>query len=344
MASTVTLSRDSSALDGINLKWSIANLPDVIELTLIYYKNDVNADINSMDLDPHSLKVNLQNMESGAQYSFQIQAFDGTTTIYSNILTLTSPYFLSAPVINRYIGIDSGVIIKLNCTSNQLSSADTVEFVFKQPDNTLFWVIKNFASNGCYRITNNDDTASLVNNQSYRVACMLQPSTLNTRYSSPSSISNSLTVTPSNFPNIPQSISNFSVGSTTLDMLVSWSRPNDFDEWSSSGFSIVVSATDTFGNTQSNTLTNNETSHIFINLSRGTQYKASVHYVNSYGDGPSLESLFTSLTCVPDAPILFNPLIFVDSSCTITWAPPLFDGQSEITSYKVYQQGAVWDY
>jgi hypothetical protein len=122
-------------------------------------------------------------------------------------------------------------------------------------------------------------------------------------------------------------------------MLVSWSRPNDFNEWSASGFSIVVSAIDTFGNTQSITLTNNETSHIFINLSRGTQYKASVHYVNNYGDGPSLESGFTSLSCVPDAPILFNPLIFVDSSCTITWAPPLFDGQSEITSYKVYQQG-----
>jgi hypothetical protein len=147
-------------VDGINLKWLISNLPDVIELTLIYYNNEVDADINSLDLDPHSLKVNLQNMESGAQYSFQNQAYDGTTTIYSNILTLTSPYFLSAPVISSYIGIDSGVILRLNSTTNQLSSRDTVEFIFKQFDNTLFWVVKNFSSNGCYRITN-DDTPSL---------------------------------------------------------------------------------------------------------------------------------------------------------------------------------------
>jgi len=69
---------------------------------------------------------------------------------------------------------------------------------------------------------------------------MFQPSATNTRYSSPSPASSSVTATPSNIPNAPQSVTSTTYGTGTLDVLVNWTRPSDFAEWSAGGFSIIL--------------------------------------------------------------------------------------------------------
>ena len=83
---SIVLQRDRSALDGLTLSWTVSNMDSLIELTLIYFKNETDADIHSMDLDPRAVSQNLQNMESGVEYTFQLQAVDRLRTVYSNLL------------------------------------------------------------------------------------------------------------------------------------------------------------------------------------------------------------------------------------------------------------------
>lgn len=71
--SSVVLSKNvNSTLDGLNLKWAINGMGEIIENTLVYYKNCANADIQSLDIKPTDSTLNLM-LESGKSYSFQLQ-------------------------------------------------------------------------------------------------------------------------------------------------------------------------------------------------------------------------------------------------------------------------------
>jgi len=48
---SATLTQDlASSLSGVNLKWALAGLGTIKELSLIYFKNSSDADIASMDI------------------------------------------------------------------------------------------------------------------------------------------------------------------------------------------------------------------------------------------------------------------------------------------------------
>ena len=253
MSSSVLLSQDLvTSLPGVNLKWAYTGISTVKEISLIYFKNTSDADISSVDIASGLTRYNMgTGLVSGADYTYQLQVVDVSNNIvYSNALALTSPYFLTPPTVQSVIGLDSALRVQLASTSNNLSGAGhTVEFVLKRADNVVFWIVKQFMNNGLYTLSSTDD-ARLTNNTSYRVACMFQPSPTSTQYLAPSGISNSISAVPSNLPNAPTSVTASSVGSGSLDISVSWVRPSDFSEWSSTAYLITVMLISSLGEMQ----------------------------------------------------------------------------------------------
>lgn len=341
---SVVLSQDlNSGVDGLNLKWAVSNMQALKEITMVYYKNSADADIQSLDIDPSNVRLNL-NLESGASYSFQLQVVDtDDVTVYSNTLVLDAPYVLSAPELDSFVGADNAVTIKLKSTLNLLSSADTVEFVFKKGNNSVFWIIKPFSASGFYNLSNFDN-ANLINNQSYRVACMFQPASSNTLYTSPSSMSNSLTVTPTNYPNGARNVQIRSVGSEKLDLRVQWLRPTDFNEWSDS-FTIKLELTRSPNVVEVVELTDqNIVEYTWFDLGRGAPfaYNASIQYVNRFGEGPKVYGAAVTLMSIPDAPSL--SIEAGDQEAFITIQPAAFDGQAAFNGYNIYRNGIIHAY
>jgi hypothetical protein len=346
---SATLSQDlASSLGGVNLKWVLAGLATVKELSLIYFKNSSDADIVSMDIASGLVKNNLplSNFVSGQAYSFQLQVVDvSDNMVFSNTLVLTAPWSLVPPVISTVSGGDQSLRIQLGATANVLSSVDsTVEFVLKREDNVVFWIIKPYANAGPYILSSADDPR-LTNNVSYRVACMFQPSASNTRYSAPSAMSSSVTATPSNIPNAPQSVTSSTSGTGTLDVLVNWTRPSDFSEWSASGYSIMLGIQSSLGGSKLEMALSNTdvTSHLWPNLDAGASYLVSVQYANGYGIGPPVDSTsgYITPTSQPDAPVLISASDG-DMQSILQWYAPSFDGQSAITGYNIYKDGALY--
>ncbi|RZK27134.1 MAG: fibronectin type III domain-containing protein [Flavobacterium sp.] len=345
MSSTVTLSQDiASSSPGINLKWVYSNLTTIKEISLIYFKNGAGAVIAYADVPSGLLKYNLSPsaFQSGQSYSFQLQVTDINGVVaYSNTLPLTAPFVLSAPDISGITGFDSALLIQLAPTTNQISASDTsVEFVLIRQDNTCFWIVKPYAPSGAYSLTSSD-SASLVNNTTYRVACQFQPLPNNTRYSSPSPLSPTVDGTPSNTPNAPTGLVTASIGTTNLDLAFSWTRPSDFSEWSANGFQIHLRLTDQYGQVSGQvTLSSDVTNYVWYDLSRGAEYRAYIYYSNSFGDGPEVTSGYQHFRSVPDAPI-FVSAVDDDQSTVLSWVAPAYDGQDPITNYKVYRGGLL---
>jgi len=338
MSASVVLSQNTNtALDGLNLHWVVSNMNNVKEVTLIYYKNTGNSDILSMDLSPSTTDLNL-SLESGQSYSFQLQVYDGTNTIYSNRLQLTAPYELSAPIIDSYVGRDNAVDLVVLNNGNSLTNQDSVEFVCRKPDNSIFWIIKPYAINGQYTLSTQDN-ALLVNNQIYRIACMFQPSDSNALYSSPSNMSNTMSVEPSNLPNDPTDVVIESVGTSTPALKATWTRPSDFNEWNNN-FSIVLRLYNfVSGQSASITLYDEDVvEYTFNNLNRNDPYAVFIKYANVYGSGDEVESSPSSLvlSTVPDAPTI-TTVDEGDEQLTVHWIAPSYVGNSPITGYKLYR-------
>ena len=335
MASVVLSNNANSTLDGINLMWNVSGMSALNEITLIYYKNIANSDIQSLDVSPNNSTLNL-NLDSGASYSFQLQVTDvSPLTQYSNTLVLTAPYSLTPPVIASFVGSDNKVDLVVNNNGNSLTVQDSVEFICKKTDNSIFWIIKPFQPSGNYSLSASDNIL-FVNNQSYRIACMFQPSLSNALYNSPSDMSNSMTVTPSNLPNDPTNVALSSVGVDLPALQVTWNKPSDFADWSNN-FSIVVrlhnldNGVDEFANL----LTDVQT-YTFNNVAYLAPHQAYVQYVNQFGVSSEVPSNTVTPTTKPDAPTL-GAIDEGDDQMTLNWIPPSYDGNSEITSYKIFR-------
>jgi hypothetical protein len=339
MSTSVTLSKDTnSSVPGINLKWAYVGLGAIKEICLIYFKNSSDADIVSKEIPSGCLKYNLPSgFESGQMYSFQLQVVDVTgLMVYSAPFALEAPWFLQAPEIESVSGGDQALTVHLGSTSNVLSASDaSVEFILKRADNFVFWIIKAYSSSGVYTLTS-DDNSALLNNTSYRVACTFQPADGNARYLAPSPISNSITATPSNIPNIPQSISASSVGTTDYSIRVNWSRPDDFAEWSAGAFTVVIKYVSTMGETAFVRLTEDVVTHTLTDLPASRAYYLSVAYENVNGQGPYLNYVPEVLpTQLAPAPVLYS-VADGDQEAVLSWQSG-GNGQAPITNYKIYR-------
>lgn len=104
-----------------------------------------------------------------------------------------------------------------------------------------------------------------------------QPEDSNSRYTAPSALSQSMSATPSNIPNIPQSISASTVGVTDCSIRVNWTRPNDFAQRSADGFSIILQTTNSLNQSSSITLTSDVTTYTLTVMDAGKSY---VFYVS----------------------------------------------------------------
>jgi len=83
-------------------------------------------------------------------------------------------------------------------------------------------------------------------------------------------------------------------------------------------------------------------SYTWVNVTRGYTYKASVQYVNSYGVGVVAETGFITLTSVPDTSTLVS-VVAGDTQNVITWTAPTYNGQTDITGYKLFENGKETD-
>ena len=334
---STTLSHDTqSNLSGVNLKWVNDTLGAIREITLIYFKNTPNSAINSLDVAPSYLKTNLKTgFDSGASYQFQLQVTDiNDLTVYSNSINITTPFFLVSPSISSIVGLDASIKVQLGATANILTNAggDKVEFVLKrQSDNAVFWIVMPYVASGLYTLTH----GTLVNQDNYTVACMFQPDLSNVNYSAPSAMSNSMTGTPSNIPNVVGSVVGLSVGTVNYDCKFTWTKPSDFAEWSDS-FHVHLLLTDSANATVAVDLADNldVVEHTFLGLGAGLTYKCAVDYHNAFGEGASIESTFTSLTKISSAPVL-DILTENDTAIHLEWHN-VEPGQTAIVSYKIY--------
>jgi hypothetical protein len=340
---STNLTHDSlNSQSGVNLKWTNTDLGAVREVTLVYFKNTPDSTIYSVDVAPSALKLNLKTgFDSGASYQFQLQVTDvNAVTIYSNSVTISTPYFLVAPVISTTNGFDASVKVQLASTTNSITNngGDSVEFVIKrQSDNTLFWIVMPYVSNGLYLLAH----GSLVNQDVYTIACMFQPSSTNTNYSSPSAMSNSMTGTPSNIPNQAGNVTGLSVGQISYDAKFQWTRPSDFNEWSDN-FNIHLILTNSMGvETDLDLATNLDViEYTFTSLEAGFTYKCSVHYHNGFGDGVNKVSNFISLYKKPSAPI-FNSIDPTDTAVFVSWQYDADMGQAYLQKYNIYDQNDI---
>jgi hypothetical protein len=344
MSASVLLSQETTSLTGVNLKWVYTGLASsastaVKEISLIYYQNTSDADIKSIDVPSGVLRTNLASgLVSGQSYTFQLQVGDVANNIlYSNALQLTAPWVLTPPVLTAVTGFDSSLRVQLASTANILVGAATVEFVLKRDDNVAFWIIKPFSASGTYMLGASDD-ARLENNTTYRVACMFQPSSSNSRYNAPSAISNTISAVPNNTPNAPSAPAISSVGVGQFDINMTWSRPSDFSEWASSGYVITLKRISSFGEVITQTFTNQDViQYLWSNVAETRSYVTTVQYSNVFGDGPvSATSNSVLPTRIPNLPGL-SAVSDSDQVANISWFAPNFDGQSAITGYKLYK-------
>ena len=343
MSASITLIHDvNNNLPGSNLKWTVANMAAMQEITLVYYKNTADANIISIDVSPNLLKQNIQNLESGISYSFQIQGTDiNDLTVYSNTMVLTSAYSLAAPAISSIVGLDDSMKITLASTVNTLTGADSVEFVLKrESDNAIFWIVKAFTGTRIYTLTSGDN-AALANGNTYRIAAMFQPAAANALYSAPSAVSTSLTGAPSNLPNGASSIVLTSNATGNVPRLnATWVRPTDFADWSGQAFTIELRLQPSTGSDINVVLNTDLVAHQFEALDRGVTYALHIKYVNVNGEGPEISSGFQALTTTPDAPTMVS-VTTEDTQSTLTWSQPAYIGQTALTSYEVYKDNVL---
>jgi hypothetical protein len=349
MSFSSTLSQDLlTSQGGINLKWVNVGLSTVKEVSLIYFKNSDDADIVNVDIAAGLLRYFLASgFVSGQSYSFQLQVVDiSNNMVFSNTLVLVAPWFLTPPEITGVSGSDSALNVQLASTTNIVSASDTtVEFVLKRSDNVVFWIIKPYANAGMYSLSSADNP-SLTNNVTYRIACMFQP-TSTVRYTAPSNMSNSLTATPSTIPNISPSVRLRSTGTTSLQLRVDWDRPTDYGEWYGDNFSVHLKLLSSLGTEQDFVLAGSAGAggidiwYIIDNLEPGQSYRATVSYINRFGEGPSRSSAgFVAPTKAPDAPVLVS-VSDDDLQSVIQWSAPEFNGQSDISGYGIYKDGTL---
>jgi hypothetical protein len=317
------------------------------EVILVYSANTTDADLQMVEISPigpKSYNLSASGLVSGAPYSFQLQVTDiSGAVVSSNTMVISAPWSLTPPTIQSYVGHDSSVVVKLADTVNQIYANDTtVEFLLKRADNSLFWCYLPFSQTGYYTLDQSVN-AYLVNNTSYRIAASFQPLPTNTRYMSPSLFSPTITVIPSNTPNVATGITSSSVGFATLDMQVSWSRPSDFAEWSGTNYVIQISQEPSMGTPVTPiVLTNTDaTSTVFADIQSGRTYRAHVQYSNVFGTGPDgVSSGWQALTERPDAPSIVSA-VDGDSQTTVSFTAPAYDGQSPLDHYNVYKDGFI---
>jgi hypothetical protein len=239
-------------------------------------------------------------------------------------------------VIQSFVGLDGSVDLVVQNQGNSLTNANSVEFVLKKSVNSLFWIIKPYASNAQYNLSS-EDNALLTNNQSYRVACMFQPAANNALYESPTDMSNSTTVMPTNLPNMAGNISVQTVGTTSPALKVTGTRPNDFEEWSDN-FSISLRLYNFVADVHTPVTFNSDLlEYTFTGLSINVPYQVYVKYVNQFGDGVENSSDSIVPTTVPDAPVL-TVIDEGDEQLILNWSAPSNNGGSAITGYLLYKQ------
>ncbi len=304
MSILLELNQELSELSGTHLKWSYNGLTEPIhELTLIYVKKNVDDSINSILLNPLSMEYSLNNLEPGVEYLFMLNVVDfNRTVLTSNSLSVENPLVLSAPVIASASGLDRALQIELEEDSNSLNENDKVEFIIRR-DNTLFIISKAFDASGVYVLGVADDSR-IDNNYTYKVALRFVPSDAS-QYRVPSSISSSVFVEPTNKPNIPQSILlSANHEPSPYSLILSWTRPNDFAEWSSNfNIQIHLKKTSEINYTLKTVLTADVLTYTISDLEQQSfEYMAKVIYVNRFGAGvPAISNAMINYG-VPDAP------------------------------------------
>lgn len=89
------------------------------------------------------------------------------------------------------------------------------------------------------------------------------------------------------------------------------------------------------------TLTSDVTEYTWTAVPAGRQYLVSVQYLNDAGPGPSRQSInYLTPYCRPDPPVITS-VVPGDGQAVVSWMAPTFNGQSNVTTYKVYKNGAL---
>lgn len=300
-----------SELSGTHLKWNYMNVQSpIFELTLIYIKKS-GGNAVSMLLNPSITELSLTSLEAGVEYLFTIKALDASrNSTQSNVLTSTNPFVIYAPVIKMISGFDNSMDVELETPVNSFTVNDKVEFVIRKSD-LIFTVTKQFRVDNVYNLST-EDAVEIVNNSLYQISCRFVPDD-GSIYRVPSGLSATVEGEPSNKPNAPtvslEAIDTIDGVKVEYGLRMSWFEPNDFDEWSSSGFTASYQirtengALLSFGSLTSSELTAKEKK---LTISEITNVRAVVVYSNRFGRGDEGISDYTHTYGKPFKPTMLS--------------------------------------
>ena len=126
---------------------------------------------------------------------------------------------------------------------------------------------------------------------------------------------------------------------------ISWTPPADGGSLISNYIILSDNAGGAFSplspTTNSGVITNYQISAISHSLQAGQIYAFKIVAVNEVDQSDPSDAVFIRAAKAPDAPINLAVIAASDSSITLQWDEPVFDGASTVFDYKVYWNGGI---
>ena len=148
---------------------------------------------------------------------------------------------------------------------------------------------------------------------------------------------------PSDLPCPATMVMASSCGTTNFGILLTWRAPTDFSFYSSNFYIMLGYSSDGGLTYTSVQLPNNSNPEQYVFdtvLQKGLTYMFSVKFVNAYGAGPIATSASVMPRQVSDAPDASGmSTVAGDRMITVYWNAPVYNGQNNISQYKIYVDG-----
>lgn len=259
-------------------------------------------------------------LTNGTAYNIAVRAVNGAGPGAPSDSVRVTPYTVPAtPVISAINPVDSGADVVYSLSTNGGNAVTSVDYSLNGGSS---WTVTNSAANPL-RIS------GLANGSSYSVVIRASNA------AGAGNISNTRTVAPSGSPDMPV-INNVVAGNGTL----TYEFTPGFDSGATiTGYQYSI---DNGATWQTAVFGSQSNRFVISGLGNGVVYSTFIRAVNINGPGvPSAVTIVKPYT-VPEQPTSASA-IAADSSISLSYTPPVFDGGQPITGYEYsIDNGATW--
>ena len=263
---------------GTHFKFTEPTNLTIVQKYLVYTTSGKIDTFETVQLEKTVLTKTLKDLVAGEQYIIQLIIETATSTLQSNSLSFIATSVSEAPVIQSVVPIDNAVIVNLGFNSN--NGSPLTEAKFTLTDGTSIFTIKKSLNNHSpsqFILSDN-----IANYKNYELAVAVK----NER--GYSSNTQAIAFKPSDIPNAPVLAEPLESDSKVL---LSWSRPSDYNEWSVESYSAIVhieykkQSASTWQSVEIDVKEDQLTSYEIDNLDNGSLYDIKMKYQNDNGHG-----------------------------------------------------------